>query len=146
MKTLILKFSICWGALLLATVLLAGCATTPPPPGVSVERKSSRAVAVQSARLRSSGNCVVVWGVLQRSLGYSSSTRQSHLDVDVLGPGGKLVRHTAALHRPFPIARSPHAARQTTYSVELPEVPPPGSVIRVSHHPVSTADCGTPEQ
>jgi hypothetical protein len=129
----------------LTTVLFAGCATTPPPPGVSVERKSTRSVAVQSAHLRSTGNGVVVSGVLRQNLGYSS-TRRGHLDVDVFGPDGKLVRHLAAPHSLFPIRRSPHATRQATYSVRLPEVPLPGSVVRVSHHPVAVAQCESSEQ
>lgn len=134
--------------MLMTSVALVGCATTSPPPGVSVERKSTRSLAVQSAHIRTTDGGVRVWGSVQRSMGYGS-TRRSHLDVDVIGPHGQLLRHKTILYHPFPVARSPHphrSSRGSQYGTDLPEVPPPGSVICVSHHPVSVVECGTPEQ
>ncbi len=132
----------------MTSVALVGCATAPTPPGVSVERKSTRTLVVQSAHIRATDGGVRVWGSVQQSLGYGS-TRQSHLDVDVIGPDGQLLRHKAIVYHPFPVARSPHphrSSRGSQYGTDLPEVPPPGSVIRVSHHPVSVAECGTHQQ
>jgi hypothetical protein len=147
MKLLLPKFHRSTLTGLMTSVALVGCATTSSPPGVSVERKSTRSLVVQSAHIRRTDGGVRVWGSVQQSLGHGS-TRRSHLDVDVIGPDGQLLRHKAIGHHPFPVARSPHPhrTRGSQYGTDLPEVPPPGSVIRVSHHPVSVAECGTPEQ
>ncbi len=148
MKLPILEFHRSTLVVLMTSVALVGCATALPPLGVSVERKSSRSLVVQIAHVRATDGGVRVWGSVQQSLGYGS-TRRSHLDVDVIGPDGQLLHHKAIVYHPFPVARSPHphrSSRGSQYGTDLPEVPPPGSVIRVSHHPISVAECGTHEQ
>ena len=124
-------------------LVLNGCASTPPPPGLSIQRSSSAGVTVQSVHLRAIGKGVMVSGVVRRSFGYSSRV-QSHLDVDVFGPEGHLQSHVAIKYIPLPIPDSHRMPGRSEYAVELPELPSAGSIIRVSHHPVSLPKCHEP--
>ena len=132
------------GLSVLITILcfiLNGCATTRSRPlGVSTESRSGAGVEIQSVHLRTNANGLMVSGVVRRTFGYTR-TLQSHLDVEVVTPDGNSRKKIAINYLPRPIPRSLRIRKHSDFAVQLPEVPPPGSVVRVTHHPVSSSKC-----
>jgi hypothetical protein len=125
---------------LLSLVAGAGCATTSPPPGVRTEKISASGVEVRSVYLLPENAGVLIHGVVTSTTGYSSSPFR-HLDVEVRGPAGELVSQNAVKFFPNPIRHSRFGHTSSSYSLRLAATPAPGSVVRVSVHPISLSEC-----
>jgi hypothetical protein len=129
-----------------ASLALSGCASTSVAPlSVTTQRRSAAGVHVQSIHLRTTEKGLVVSGVVRRQFGFGGSL-QSHLDVDVIKPDGQTGQQIAIDYIPRPIPRSIRTRKHSQYAVTLSDLPPPGSVIRVTHHPVSRSKCTNPPQ
>lgn len=126
--------------MLLPLVAGAGCATTPPPPGVRTEKHSAGGVEVRSVYLLSEDSSVLVHGTVTRTTGYSSSPFR-HLDVEVRGPAGELVSQNAVKFFPNPIRHSRFGHTSSSYSLRLAATPAPESVVRVSVHSIALSEC-----
>lgn len=127
--------------LLVASVAVTGCASPQPSPlGLHTERLSSGGVQVQTVKLVKSGNGLSVSGSVGRLVGYGSSPYR-HLDVEVLATDGTVLMRQATSFNPNPIPHSPRARTHSNYSVTFPEIPPSGSVVRVSVHPTLRSEC-----
>ena len=132
-----------FGLLLIPSIglVLSACVSSPSSSsGLKVESRSAAGVEVQSVNFRTNAHGVMIYGVVRRGFGYSA-TLQSHLDVEVVGPEGNLRQEIAIDYIPRPIPRSYRTRKHSDYAVQLAELPPPGSVVRVSHHPVSRSKC-----
>jgi hypothetical protein len=122
-------------------LVVGGCAASGPlSAGVRAESQSADAVQIRAVRLRTTGQGLQVYGTVRRATGYSSSS-QRHLDVVVRGPDNAVLQHAAVSFSPNPIRRGRNSPASSTYALTLPTVPPAGSVIRVTVHPISFGDC-----
>lgn len=128
-------------ALTVVTVALTGCASTPPSPlGLRTEGHSAGGVQVQSIKLIQSGKGLQVSGSVGRLVGYGSSPHR-HLDVEIVATNGTVLAWQATNFRPNPIRHSPRARSHSNYAVTFPELPPTGSIVRVTVHPLLISDC-----
>lgn len=128
-------------ALVLTVTLVTGCTSmVKAPTGLRAERKSGGGVHVQSVYLETSKNGLRVSGTVSRMIGYESSSRR-HLDVEVTGADGAFITRTAVSFTPNPIRHNRHTLSRSAYAVTLPQVPPTGSVVHVTVHATSLADC-----
>lgn len=125
---------------LVSLVAGTGCATTPPPPGVRTEKTSASGVEVRSVYLLPEDSGVLVHGTVTRTTGYSSSPFR-HLDVEVRGAAGELVSQNAVKFFPNPIRHSRFGSTSSSYSLRLVATPAPGSIVRVSVHPIALSEC-----
>ena len=125
---------------LLSLVAGAGCATTSPPPGVRTEKESAGGIRVRSVYLLPENAGVLIHGAVTSTTGYSSSLFR-HLDVEVRGPAGEFVSQNAVKFFPNPIRHSRFGHTSSSYSLRLAATPAPGSVVRVSVHPISLSEC-----
>jgi hypothetical protein len=132
-----------FGLLLIPSIglVLSACVSNPSSSfGLKAESRSVAGVEVQSVNFRTNAHGVMIYGVVRRGFGYSGALH-SHLDVEVVGPEGNLRQEIAIDYIPRPIPRSHRTRKHSDYAVQLAELPPPGSIIRVSHHPVSRSKC-----
>lgn len=121
--------------------VITGCASTPPArSSYRAERHSAGGVKIESVRLTPTSKGFQVSGSVGRMVGYDNSPRR-HLDVETVAPDGSLLSRVATTINPNPIRRSRFSRTSSSYAVTLPDVPPAGSVIRVSVHTVSRSDC-----
>jgi hypothetical protein len=128
-------------ALLVASVALTGCASTAPSPlGLRSEGHSASGVQVQTVKLAKSGTGLLVSGSVGRLVGYGSSPYR-HLDVEVVATNGTVLAHQATNFSPNPIRHSPRVRTHSDYAVTFPELPPTGSIVRVTVHPTLLSDC-----
>ncbi len=128
-------------ALLVASVVLTGCASTPPSPlGLRSEGHSASGVQVQTVKLAKSSNGLLVSGSVGRLVGYGSSPYR-HLDVEIVATNGIVLARQATNFSPNPIRHSPRARSHSNYSVTFSEPPPIGSIVRVTVHPTLISDC-----
>jgi hypothetical protein len=127
--------------LLVASVAVAGCASTQPSPlGLRAESHSASGVQVQTVKLAKSGNGLLVSGSVGRLVGYGSSPYR-HLDVEIVTTNGTVLAHQATNFSPNPIRHTPRARSHSNYAVTFPELPPTGSIVRVTVHPTLISDC-----
>lgn len=135
------SFSI--GSILLALLFLAdGCATPPTRPGLRATVKSGSGVRVTSVRVSDTSKGVQISGTVGSTFGYYQSPRR-HLDIEVLGPDGRLSSRTPVKFFPNPIRHSRFGHPHSSFAITLPEPPPVGSTVRVAVHATSIADCRT---
>ena len=128
-------------ALVAVTVAMTGCASTPPaPPGLRTEGHSTGGVQVQTVQLAKSGNGLLVSGAVGRLVGYGNSSYR-HLDIEIVSAKGTVLARQATNFSPNPIHHSPRARSHSNYAVTFPELPPSGSVIRVTVHSTLLSDC-----
>ena len=127
--------------LLVASVALTGCASTPPSPlGLRSEAHSASGVQVQTVKLAKTSNGLQIAGSVGRLVGYGSSPYR-HLDVEIVAADGTVLARQTTNFSPNPIRHSPRARSHSNYSVTFPELPPTGSVVRVTVHPTLLSDC-----
>jgi hypothetical protein len=128
-------------AFALTVTVVTGCASTvKPTTGLRTERESAGGVQLQSVHLEATKSGLRVSGTVGRMIGYGSSPRR-HLDVEVIGADGAALARTTARFSPNPIRHDPRFRTRSAYAVTLPQVPPPGSVVRVAVHATSLSDC-----
>lgn len=121
--------------------VVTGCASTSPASSpYRTERHSAGGVKIESVRLAPTTKGFQVSGSVGRMVGYDNSPRR-HLDVETIASDGSVLSRVATTFNPNPIRRSRHSRTSSNYTVTLPEVPPVGSVVRVSVHVVSRSDC-----
>lgn len=131
------------GGLALAAMVVAvtGCAATPPSPlGLRTEGHSADGVQVQAVKLAKSDTGLQVSGSVGRLVGYGSSPYR-HLDVEIVAANGTVLAHQAANFSPNPIRHAPRSRSHSNYTVTFPELPPTGSVVRVTVHSTKLSDC-----
>jgi len=128
-------------ALALTITVVTGCASTvKATTGLRTERESAGGVQLQSVHLETTESGLRVSGTVARMVGYGGSPRR-HLDVEVIGTDGVVLARTTARFSPDPIRHNPRSRTRSAYSVTLPQVPPPGSVVRVAVHATTLSDC-----
>jgi hypothetical protein len=128
-------------ALALTVTVVAVCAsTTKPSTGLRTERQSAGGVQVQSVHLENTAGGLRVSGTVGRAMSYGGSPRR-HLDVETISADGMVITRAAAAFHPNPIRHCPRSRTRSAYAVTLPEVPPPGSLVRVAVHATSLSDC-----
>ena len=129
-------------ALALTVTVVTGCASTvKPSTGLRIERESAGGVQLQSVHLETNKSGLRVSGTVGRAVGYGGSPRR-HLDVETVSADGVVLTRATATFNPTPIRHNPRSRTRSAYSVTLPQVPPPGSVVRVAVHATSLSDCG----
>lgn len=127
-------------ALALTVTVVTGCAsTTIPSSGLRTERKSAGGVQVQSVQLENTARGLRISGTVGRAMSYGGSPRR-HLDVETICADGMVITRAVTFY-PNPIRHSPRSRTRSAYAVTLPQVPPPGSVVRVAVHATSLSDC-----
>lgn len=127
--------------LALSAAVVTGCASTgKAPAGLRTERRSDGGVQVRSVHLEPTKSGLRVSGTAGRMIGYGGSPRR-HLDVEMIGTDGTTLARAAANFSPNPIRHNPRFRTRSAYAVTLPQVPPPGSVVRVAVHATSLSDC-----
>ena len=126
----------------------AGCAakgTDLAAAGVvSLERPPSGRIYVSGAHVRAVGNTLVVSGRVRRL--DLSAGGAGHVDVAVIGPGGRVLAQAGTAYIPRIIPRK--GARESYFTVRLDLVPPDGSKVRAVYHkgrasPSGRFDCGS---
>jgi len=125
---------------LTVTVVTGSASTAKPSTGLRTERKSAGGVQVQSVHLENTDGGLRVSGTVGRAVGYGGSPRR-HLDVETVSADGVVLMRAAASFNPNPVRHSPRSRTRSAYAVTLPQVPPPGSVVRVVVHATSLSDC-----
>ncbi|MGC3958432.1 MAG: hypothetical protein QM813_10975 [Verrucomicrobiota bacterium] len=128
-------------ALIVATVTITGCASTPPVPlELRPEGHSAGGVQVQTVKLAKSGKGLQVSGSVGRLVGYGGSSYR-HLDVEIVAVDGAVLAREATNISPNPIRHSPRVRSHSNYAVTFPELPPLGSIVRVTVHPTLMSGC-----
>ena len=128
-------------ALALTVTVVSGCTSTAKPStGLRTERKSAGGLQVHSVHLENTDGGLRVSGTVGRAVGYGGSPRH-HLDVETTSADGAVLARAATAFTPNPVRHDPRLRTRSAYAVTLPQVPPPGSVVRVVVHATSLPDC-----
>lgn len=111
-------------------VLAAGCVSAPRTLDVRVEVRPHGAVRPVNIRVERVGETAVVRGSVYAGPGYRQ-WQPYHLMIEVLTPDQRSVFSQPVAFRPQPIPRRARGRAYSHFSIELPVVPPPGSLLRV---------------
>lgn len=118
---------------LLAVAILtlgAGCVSLPQSLDVRVEVGPNAAVRPVNVRMAREGQAAVVRGAVYAGPGYRR-WQHYHLVIEVRTPDQRTVLSQSVAFRPEPIPRRVRGRAYSHFSVELPLIPPPGSLLRV---------------
>ena len=127
--------------LVAASIAMTGCASTESAAlGLHTEAHSAGGVQVQAVQLAKTSDGLLVSGSVGRLVGYGNSPYR-HLDVEVVAASGTVLTRKATSFSPNPIRHSPRVRTHSNYAVTFPELPPTGSVVRVTVHPTLLSDC-----
>jgi hypothetical protein len=97
---------------------------------VSLEFVPNKGIPVSKAYVYQDGGDLVILGKVKRS--YGSANVTGHVDIEILDPDGITLKKTTATHVPRIVRRK--GARETSFTVRLPIIPPKGASIRLSYH------------
>lgn len=111
-------------------VLAAGCVSVPRTLDVRIEVKPQGAIRPVNIRVERVGETAVVRGSVYAGPGYRP-WQPSHLLIEILTPDQRSVFTQPVAFRPQPIPRRARGRAYSHFSIELPVVPPPGSLLRV---------------
>lgn len=102
---------------------------------VPVQRISARGGEITTAHAESAGEGQTrVSGIVKKDFGYGA-IEDAHIDVRVLGPGGRLIAGQATTYFPRPIPADYHGTiGRSHYSAKLSFIPPPDSTVQVAFH------------
>lgn len=121
-----------WATVLSAMVLAAaGCTTSAPTPGIRIEALSRGAVRAVNIRVERTRDGAVVRGSVYAGPGYRSWQRH-YLTIEVLQPDQHVAFRTTTTFAPDPIPRIVRSRGRSHFTATLPELPPPGSTVRIT--------------
>ncbi len=127
--------------LIAASIAMTGCASTQSSAlGLHTKAHSAGGVQVQAVQLAKTSDGLLVSGSVGRLVGYGNSPYH-HLDVEIVAASGAVLAHKATSFSPNPIRHSPRVRSHSKYAVKFPELPPTGSVVRVTVHPTLLSAC-----
>lgn len=109
---------------------------------VPVQRISARGGEIATAHAEATGGgSTRVSGIVKNDFGYNA-TEDAHVDVRVLGPGGRLVAGRATTYFPRPVPATYHGVvGRSYYSVKLAFLPSPDSTVQVAFHNAPLEEC-----
>ena len=123
-----------WSAVLAALVLVSGgCETVPSQNSLRIEASSRGAIRPVNIRVESFGDGAVVRGSVIAGPGYRSWQR-SHLVIEIVSPDHNTAFSRAVAFTPQPIPRIVRSRGRSHFSLVLPMVPKPGSLVRITPH------------
>lgn len=115
-------------------VVLSGCATLgrdlARDGAVTVERVSSTHAEVSHVHVHQAAAGMMVYGELTK-LPAAPWTLPGHVEVQILDPHETVVDQMDTSYH-----RKDKRSHRVWFHVQVPAVPPPGSIVRVTHHPV----------
>ena len=124
-------------AMILATAVLAGCATpfrAPPDVAhVKLERADSPVVVIEKIWLERNNGPLVIKGYIVKRL-EAEDTTQTHLDVTLYDAAGAVLRSTVEHFEPRQISRRYRLPDYASYSVPLDPLPSGTVRIEVRAH------------
>lgn len=127
--------------MVIVAISAIGCSSIKPfPHGLRTEAHSAGGVQVLAVNLEKSDFRLVVFGSVGRLVGYGSSPYR-HLDVEIVAANGAVLARQVTNFSPNPIRHSPRVRSHSNYAVTFPELPPTGSVVRVTVHSTLLSDC-----
>lgn len=123
--------------IVLASVLLAGCATPFRAPSdvahIKLDRIDSPLVSVEKIWLERRNGPLVVTGFVVKEL-TTKDTTGTHLDVTLFDSGGRVLRSTVEHFEPRQILERPRRLNDASYRVVLDPLPTGTTRIEVCAH------------
>ncbi|MBF0244638.1 MAG: hypothetical protein HQL31_05150 [Planctomycetes bacterium] len=89
-------------------------------------------IFLQHAKIDIVDGKALLSGAVKRSVSSIYMMASGHLDLDFVSDKGDLINKRAVHHNPGKIRN--HGLRRATFQVDLSEVPPAASVVRISYH------------
>ncbi len=139
MNRLLLQF-VPWTAAALLASPFTGCASSNALPELRTEKHAAGGVRIQTVRLTRGPEGLTIAGSVARAPGYFQTT-QRHLDVEIVAHDGAVHQRVPTVFFPNPIPLSRRGPGHSDYVVTLPDIPPPGSTIRVTVHSEALVHC-----
>ena len=123
--------------LLAGVAALTGCATASTPrvaPGIALQPRSSRAVALYQPRVAEDNGTLMLDGWVYRQFG-ATTTKQTHIDVTFFDENGYELRRVVARFTPNDLRRGSHKmAHRGHYTLPISDLPAGTAAIQVRAH------------